>query len=224
MATLTREADVFVLDLGDDENRIRIDWMRQIDDALVEIAATDGPRALVTVATGKFWSNGLDLDWMQANPDGIAGYIASFQEILAKLLELPVPTIATLQGHCYAGGALIALAHDVRHMRADRGFFCLPEVAIHIPFAPGMSSLIQDKFDAQTAIDTMVHGTRYGGEAACAAGIVQRATSEDKLRSGAMALAAELAPNAGPVLGKIRSQMFATTIRLLRDNAGLELP
>ncbi len=224
MAMLTREADVYLLDLGNDENRIRPGWLAEIEDSLAEVAAADGPRALLTVATGKFWCNGLDLDWMQANPGEIPGYIATFQGVMAALLELPVPTIAVLQGHTYAGGALLALAHDVRHMRSDRGFFCLPEVDLGIPFAPGMSRLVQSKLPPQTCVDAMVHGSRYGGDAARSAGIVQQALSEDELRPGSVDLGASLAAKAGPTLAKIRAQMFAEVIELLRGASGLELP
>ena len=81
-----------------------------------------------------------------------------------------MPTIAALQGHTFAAGALLALANDVRIMREDRGFFCLPEVDISIPFAPGMSALIQSKLSPDTAQEAMLTGRRYGGVDALEAG------------------------------------------------------
>ena len=38
-------------------------------------------------------------------------------------------------GHCYAGGAIRALAHDYRVMRTKRGWFCLPEVNLGLQFS-----------------------------------------------------------------------------------------
>ncbi|MBF6621655.1 MAG: enoyl-CoA hydratase/isomerase family protein, partial [Patulibacter sp.] len=67
MPTLKREGHVFILDLGDGENRVNPTWIAEIGDALDEVTATDAPRARVTTATGKFWYNGLDLEWMAAN-------------------------------------------------------------------------------------------------------------------------------------------------------------
>ncbi len=58
MPNLTRDGDVFVLDLGADENRFNPTWVAGVNAALDEVEAAEGPRALVTTASGKFWSNG----------------------------------------------------------------------------------------------------------------------------------------------------------------------
>ena len=143
VTSLQRDGDVFVLDLGSDENRFNGDSVAAIEACLDEVEAAPGPRALVTVASGKIWSNGLDLDWMGAHPDEFAPFLHRLHGLFARLLACGVPTVAALQGHSFAAGAMLALAHDLRVMRADRGFFCLPEVDIRIPFTPAMSALIQ---------------------------------------------------------------------------------
>ncbi|MFL5839604.1 MAG: enoyl-CoA hydratase-related protein, partial [Thermoleophilaceae bacterium] len=139
MPTLDRDGDVFILNLGDDENRFNPEWMAAVSELVDEVAAAPSPRALVTSATGKFWSNGLDLEWLGRHQDQVNGFVAQVHALFAKLLAAPVPTVAALQGHVFAAGAMLALAHDWRVMRADRGFFCLPEADINIPFTPGMS-------------------------------------------------------------------------------------
>jgi enoyl-CoA hydratase/carnithine racemase len=64
MAELRRQDEVYLLDLGDDENRFSLDWMQSVSALLDEVSEQPTPRALVTVARGKFYSNGLDLDWV----------------------------------------------------------------------------------------------------------------------------------------------------------------
>jgi enoyl-CoA hydratase/carnithine racemase len=110
MPTLERSDDVFVLDLGDTENRFHPDWLTAVGAALDEVEGTDGPRALVTAATGKFFSNGLDLDWLGAHPDQHEDYIRDVHGLLARMLALPVITVAALQGHTFAVGAMLSLA------------------------------------------------------------------------------------------------------------------
>ncbi|MEV0219838.1 enoyl-CoA hydratase-related protein [Streptomyces sp. NPDC050704] len=217
MPTLDRQDNVFVLDLGDGENRFHPDWIASADAALDEVEKAEGHRALVTTATGKFYSNGLDLDWLFAHGDEYQGYVISVQELLARMLSLPVITVAALQGHTFAAGAMLSLAHDFRVMRADRGYWCLPEADINIPFTPGMSALIQGRLDRRTAHEAMLTARRYGGGDALAAGIVDRAVDEDAVRSTAIELAQAQAGKAGDTLGTIKARMYAPALAALRD-------
>ena len=99
MPTLDRADDVFVLDLGDGENRFHPDWLASVHAALDEVAAAGGPRALVTAATGKFFSNGLDLDWLLGHADRHQAHLADVHGLFARVLALPCVTVAALQGH-----------------------------------------------------------------------------------------------------------------------------
>jgi len=224
MPTLQCTDDVFVLDLGGDENRFTQDWMSSVSESLDEVDAAEGPRALLTVASGKIWSNGLDLDWLTANLDKAGDYVGQVHGLFVRMLSTRVPTIAVLQGHTFAAGALLALAQDVRIMRADRGFFCLPEVDISIPFSPGMSAMIQARLTPNTAHEAMCTGRRYGGTEALEAGIVSQALPLEELLPAAIELAHALAPKAGPTLQAIRTTMYSQAIDLMSGATELSLP
>ena len=218
MPTLDCDGEVLVLDLGDDENRLNPTWVGAVTALLDEVVAAEGPRALVTKATGKFWSNGLDLAWMGENSDTEGAFVDTVHALFARVLSLPVPAVAACQGHVFAAGAMLALAHDARVMRADRGFFCLPEVDIAIPFTPGMGALIQARLAPQTAHEAMTTGRRYGGEDARAAGIVDEAVAEERVLAAALERARPLAGKAGATLGAIKEQMYAGPLALLRGD------
>lgn len=215
---LSREGDVFVLDIGNDENRFHPDWIAGFNDALDQIEKTDGPRALVTKATGKFWSNGLDLDWLTANSDKGGEYISSVHALFARVLSFPAPTVAAVQGHCFAAGAMVALAHDFRVMRADRGFFCLPEVDIQLPFTPGMNALIMARLPQPTAHAAMTTGRRYGGTDALEARIVDAVASEEDVLRTALEIATPLVGKPGAALGAIKERMYEVPLRALRED------
>lgn len=217
MPTLDRDGDVFVLDLGDTENRFHPDWITAADAALDEVERADGARALVTTATGKFFSNGLDLDWLAAHGDQYHSYVVSVHALFARVLALPVITVAALQGHTFAAGAMLSLAHDFRVMRADRGFWCLPEADINIPFTPGMAALIQSRLAPQVAHEAMTTARRYGGQDAQAGAIVDRAVAEAEVRPAALEIATAQAGKAGPTLATIKARMYAPALDLLRD-------
>jgi Delta3-Delta2-enoyl-CoA isomerase len=218
MVTLTREADVFVLDLGDDENRFHPDWLAEVGAALDEVEQVT-PRALVTTASGRFYSNGLDLEWLSQHGDQLLSYIADVQALLARMLEFPAPTVAAVQGHAFALGAMFALAHDFRVMRADRGFFCLPEVDIDIPFTAGMSGLIQGKLTPATAVEAMTTGRRFGGVDAAAAGLVDAAVEEPAVLASAVDRVRPLAGKNPKTLGAIKAGMYTGIVSALREPA-----
>lgn len=215
MPTLTEKSGTYVLNLGADENRFSPDWLTAAEDILDKVVAAPAP--LVTIADGKFYSNGLDLEWVTANMDQFGAYAARVEALLARILTLPVPTVAAVNGHAFGAGAMLAMAHDWRVMRDDRGYFCFPEVDIQIPFTPGMAALIQSKITARTAVDSMTTGHRYGGPEAAEVGIVDATAGETDLLDQAMARVAELAGKPADTLGAIKSTMFADAVRLLTN-------
>jgi Delta3-Delta2-enoyl-CoA isomerase len=209
MPTLHQEHPVHVLDLGDDENRFAPSWITGVNDLLDVVVQGSEAAALVTTGRGKFFSNGLDLGWLGENGDQAPQYLSDVQRLLARLLTLPVPTIAAINGHAFGAGAMLAMAHDFRIMRADRGYFCFPEVDITIPFTPGMAALVQAKLTPAAAIAAMTTGRRFDGPTAVATGLVDRTADEAALVATATEAVRPLAGKDRGTLGSIKSTMFA---------------
>lgn len=217
MPKLDRDGEVFILYLDpDDENRFHPDWLADVEAALTDVEEAAGPRALVTVGSGKFWSTGLDLDWLMINEAEAAAYLDWVSALLARTLASPVVTVAALNGHAYGAGAMWALAHDMRVMRADRGFFCLPEVDLGLSFTPGMSALVRARLTPAAAHEAMTTGRRYGGEQALPAGIVDAVADADQLTAAATDLARPLAAKANPVRSEIKETLYAEALAALR--------
>ena len=134
MIEMQRDGDVFVLTMDRGENRLSPDLLDAADELLATVETTEGPRALVTTGAGKFFSNGLDLDYIGANPGELLPYLFRVHALFARLLSMPCATVAAMNGHTFAAGAMLAICHDHRVMRADRGYWCLPEVDLGMPF------------------------------------------------------------------------------------------
>jgi enoyl-CoA hydratase/carnithine racemase len=214
MIDLRREGDVGVLRFDDGENRFSPGLLDALDKALDEL---EGARALVTTGTGKFYSNGLDLDWISRHTDQWGAYLDRVHGLFARLLTLPMPTVAAVNGHAFAAGGMLALAHDHRVMRADRGYFCLPEVDLGLSFTPGMNALIRSRLSPQVAHEAMITGRRYGGEDARAAGIVDRAVPEAEVTATAIAIATPLTTKDGATVARIRTAMYGSVLEALGD-------
>ena len=212
--SLTYEEKIAILDLGADENRFSPGFLDEIDAHLDEIISA-GAQGLVTTGGGKFYTNGLDLDWLAANGDQTQWYVGRVQSMLARVLTLPVPAAAAVVGHAFGAGAMLALAHDFRVMRTDRGYFCFPEADIRIPFTPGMAALIQAKLTPQAAVASMTTGRRFGGYDAARLGLVDAVAAEGGVTPAAVDLLRPLGGKDPGTLGAIKNTMFGPAVDAL---------
>ncbi|MBY0399934.1 enoyl-CoA hydratase/isomerase family protein, partial [Myxococcota bacterium] len=179
--------------------------------------AAASPAALVTTGTGKFYSNGLDLEWLfsKASASERETYIPRVLALMARVLVFPTITVAAINGHAFGAGAQLSLAHDYRVMRTERGYWCMPEIDMKAPLHPGMTAIIQARVPHQTAHELIVTGTRYGAEAALAKRIVDRAVPEGELLPTAIALAQSLASKADPAMRLLKRGMYPQTLAAL---------
>jgi enoyl-CoA hydratase/carnithine racemase len=215
MINLTRQGLVFVLAMQSGENRFNRAFLDALNGALDQVEASNGPAALVTVGAEKFYSNGLDLDWLMSPAGEGPSFIGDFLAFFGRMLALPLPTVAALNGHAFAGGAMFALTHDFRVMRADRGYFCLPEVDLGMPFAPGMKALITGTLDSRTASDLILTGRRIGGEEALRLRVVDEIAAAGEVLPRALARAEALAGKDRAIYGRLKRDLRAAAIELL---------
>jgi len=115
---------------------------------------------------------------------------------------------------------MLATAHDFRVMRSDRGYFCFPEVDIHIPFTTGMAALIQAKLTPAAAVASMTTGRRFGGPEARDLGLVDAVADEAALVETAAERVRPLAGKDRTTLSAIKSTMFASALAALREPTG----
>lgn len=220
MVKLERHDGVFVLRLVNGENRFNGESVQAINAALDEVEQASEPSALVTTGEGKFYTNGLDLDWIsKLQPEQAGPFISEVHELLARVLTFPLITVAAVNGHAFAAGAMLLVTHDFRVMRKDRGYFCLPEVDIQIPFTAPMKEVIQARLPRMTAHVAMVTGKRYSAEEAQAAQIVDQIADEADVLPRAIALAKQYVGKPKATLGAIKRGAYPQVLAAVREFA-----
>ena len=139
MIKLEKKDLIYSLIMDADENRWNTTFVRKLSELLDEIESDDGPGALITSSTNpKFFSNGLDLDWIQDpenHPEGGSRdeFGKEFMHLMGRFITLSIPTVCAINGHAFGAGFMFALTHDVRVMREDRGFLCANEMQLGLP-------------------------------------------------------------------------------------------
>jgi enoyl-CoA hydratase/carnithine racemase len=217
MFELNREGEVFILTMQKGENLFTLPFLEALNQALDTVEHSSGPAALVTIGgEQKFYSNGIDLAWLTGEGKSEwSKFLDALLKFLGRVLAFPLPTVAAINGHAFAAGAMLALAHDFRVMRADRGFFGLPEVDLKIPLEPGMTALIKSRLSAPVFRDLILTGARVGGIEAKERGIIEEAVPADQVLPRAIARAAALANKDRQTYGKLKRGMYAEALALL---------
>jgi enoyl-CoA hydratase/carnithine racemase len=222
MIDLSRDAEIFTLTMDAGENRWNTTFVREIAQALDEVEASTGPAALITRSSDeKFFSNGLDLDWVRSpdeHPQGGDRTVFSdeFMKLAGRIITLPIPTVCAINGHAFGAGFMMALCHDVRIQRSDRGFICANEMQLGMAIPNPELALFRHKLPMNAFFETVQLARRWTGPDALQAGIVQAIADVDDLLGLAQSRAKELAP-----LGANREIYGGQKERLFGENAAI---
>ena len=209
---------VAVITMNDGENRFDLDVVRHWHGLIDEVAAKEGPLALVTTGTGKFYSNGLNLDWLLSTPDQSREFLHELNRLWGRILGLDCHTTAAVNGHCFGAGALLTSAHDRITMRADRGYWCMPELDLALPVSEKMAGLLLARLPRTAIARALNTAHRFTGPDALAAGIADEILSEDELLAATVAHSAMLATKSRDVIGVHKQMLFGDTISALTSD------
>lgn len=206
-----REGNVHVVTLGDDANLINPAFVARLHEALDAVdAASNGPSGLILTGRGKFFSNGLDVPTlMKLEPEAMKQFNRDLVRAFGRLVTAPIPTAAAVNGHAFAGGAVLALTCDWRVMRADRGWICMSEVDAGVPIGTGPMAMLRAKLPAATVRDAVLKGQRYAADDAIAAGWADAKAPKDGLVAAALDIVRPLAEKDRGIYRSLKRTLWA---------------
>jgi len=132
------------------EHRINLEMIDGINHALDEVLDMDPPvSSLVFTGKGKFFCNGLDLlyiNTIEHETNAQIQFQRSFERLLDRILTFPLYTIAAINGHACAGGAMLALAFDHRIIvKNPKLLMFVPAVDLGLVYSKGMTLLMKER-------------------------------------------------------------------------------
>jgi enoyl-CoA hydratase/carnithine racemase len=187
--SVTQEGSVAVLTWNDGENRVNVDSLGRLNTILDELESLDGPLAVVLTGSGKFFSNGLDLERFGNNPGEFGDTLRELERTIGRVLVFPAYTVAAINGHAFAAGALISCAFDYRVMREDRGYWCMNEAEIGLALDDRLWSILVNRLPRATATVAATTARRFSGPDAKHFGIVEAVAASDDVLAHAVHVA-----------------------------------
>ena len=184
---------------------------------------------VVLTGQGKFWSNGLDLAWLDAHTEKEGNdFTRLLNSVMALLLTFPIPTIAALNGHWCAAGGMLGLTLDYRVMNQDKGYFFVPAVDLGVVYNAFQIELMKSKMPWWMVREVVVfNATRWQALELQTAKVIDVAVPSSKVLSESMALAKKLIVTKGHgpsriAMGPIKRKVYAQVLDALRkDENGL---
>lgn len=169
-------------------NALSFDIVRQIGECIDEVAASDARCLLITGAGEKAFCAGADIsELMGRTVADVRAGARRGQTTFAKLDELPIPSIAVINGFALGGGLELALACTFR-VAAPKARMGLPEIKLGlIPGYGGTQRLPRHVGEAR-AMDLILTGRFVQAEEALAMGLISEVVDGD-LMAGAEAFA-----------------------------------
>lgn len=169
-------------------NALSFDIVREIGAAIDEAAASDARALLITGAGEKAFCAGADIsELIGRSVSDVRAGARRGQTIFAKLDELPIPSLAVINGFALGGGLELALACTFR-VAAPGARMGLPEVKLGLVPGYGGTQRLPRHIGEARAMELILTGRFADAEEAERIGLVSRVIDGD-LMAGAMAFA-----------------------------------
>ncbi|MCS5558127.1 MAG: enoyl-CoA hydratase-related protein [Oceanospirillaceae bacterium] len=194
----------------------------QLIDHLRVLAAQDELRALIITGTGKSFSAGADLAWMQRMADYDKAQNLADANQLAQLMVLldsfPKPTLALVNGAAF-GGAVGLMACCDSVICQDQANFCLSEVRIGLIPAV-ISPFVLNKVGPSLSRHLMTSAAVFNASQATSYGLVHQVVSLEQLQQAKSAWINQTLGNSPEAVAhiKILLAQFNTASPLAKEN------
>lgn len=189
------------------------------------LAADPGDvRCIVLTGAGdRAFCAGADLKERRGMSD--AAWVAQhviFERQYQALLDVPVPVIAAVNGHAFAGGLELMLACDFTYA-VPTARFALTEVTLGIMPGAGGTQMLPRAVGERRAKEIILTGRPFGAEEALQWGLVNRLAPREALIDAALASAAAICDNA-PLAVRQAKKAIHTGLQLdLRSGLQFEI-
>ena len=218
-----RQNNTAVITMCNVANRQNLDFAKLMNQCFDQIIEEESCHSIVlTSSDEKNFSQGIDVEWLtqkfaEQDFNTIKSFMYEMNTVFKRLLLMPIPVIAAINGHAFGNGAILSCACDFRFMTKDKGFFCFPEVDVNIPFLPGMIAFVQKAIPEHLFNEMLLSGKRATApELETHNVIVSASENRAELLTQAMDYAGSFNKKR-PIFGELKKRKHKEIIRVIEE-------
>jgi len=196
LLTISHRIATLTLNRPEARNALSIDLLRALHDKLNELARRDDLSVVVLTGAGKSFCAGMDLKAVLGDPAAAGALLHSLADLTIKLRQLPMVTLAKVNGAAIGGGCGLTCVCDmaITHSDSKMGY---PEVDLGVCPAVVAPWLVR-KIGAGKARRVLLSGGLMSGQRAYELGMVDHVVADAQLLETACEELANKLASGGP--------------------------
>lgn len=179
-------------------------------------------RALVITGEGKAFVAGADIAEMQHMDEAAArAFSLKGQKTFSRLVNLPIPVIAAVNGYALGGGCELALACDIR-LAGKKAKFGMPEAKLGLIPGYGGTQRLPQTVGTGNALYLLMTGNTIDAEEAMRIGLIQKVFDDEQLLAEAVSLASRIASQGPDALRTVKKLLHLQNNTTIDEGIAIE--
>jgi Delta3-Delta2-enoyl-CoA isomerase len=171
-------------------NALNETTVEQLIDCFHNLKDDESVKAIILTGQGKFFSFGFDIpEFRSYSKESFTDYIKKYSNLYSLIYLFPKPVIAAINGHCVAGGFILASVCDYRLMVTGKAKISLNEVTFGSTIFAGNLAILRELVGTRNAELIALRGRMYSAEEAKDLNLIDQIVSESELYSKAVYIA-----------------------------------
>ncbi len=179
---------------------------------------------LIFTASGAIFSAGIDFSYCfdlfeKGNQDEVHDWFKNYSGMMLRLFKSPRLTVAAINGHTFAGGAILALCCDFRIGVGGSARYSINEVPVGVPMPSVYTEIIRCRLGNPAASESILSGEVYHAESALKLGIIKKIVAADQLITEAVKQALVITPDCYTAYAHSKKALQAPFLQFIQEHS-----
>lgn len=213
------------LNRPDKLNALSPDLVKELNQAVAQVAEDDSAKLLIVTGSGRAWSAGVDLEALNSSIKGgqfeADQILADGKEFIERLQAMPKVAIAMVNGFCFTGALEFMMAFDLIYAAEEAK---IGDTHSKWGIAPkwGMSQRLAQLVGVLKAHEMSFTAQAVSGKEAAQIGLVNRAVPLEQLEDLVMKIAGQILDNSLQTVGAMKELYYKGHYGTLKEGLAYE--